>query len=310
MALPFNSGKAAALSTGCQAARHEILVFADARQVWAADALPQLLRPFSDPRIGAVSGDLAIESSPGVLAGVGLYWRYEKWLRRSESRFHSTVGVTGAICAVRRNLFRTIPVGTLLDDVYWPLQVNLQGFRVVHESRARAFDRFPENVASEFHRKVRTLTGNFQLLTLLPTVLLPWRNPVWLQFLSHKFFRLLVPWALLILVSLNLALTGPLYQATFWLQVLFYTTAVIGLNQAIAKRFRTLSAASSFVVLNAAAWAAFWNWLSGRATRSWSKVTYQVEAAQHAAPEGSLGDTTLLIELSGQAHARSATAAE
>ncbi|MDB5309374.1 MAG: glycosyl transferase [Gemmataceae bacterium] len=273
--MPTNCGKAAALSTGCRAARNEILVFADARQEWAPDAMAQLLRAFADPDVGAVSGDLAIESGPGVMAGVGLYWRYEKWLRRKESHLHSTVGVTGAISAVRRTLFRPIPAGTLLDDVYWPLQVTLQGYRVIHASGARAFDRYPDQVRSEFRRKVRTLTGNFQLLVLLPAVLLPWRNPVWLQFLSHKLFRLLVPWALLAALGLNLVLNGPVYEIALRAQVLFYALAAAGLNRAVARRSRILSAATSFVVLNAAAWVAFWNWIFGRATSSWVKVTYQ-----------------------------------
>ena len=86
---------------------------------------------------------------------------------------------------MRRELFRPIPRGTILDDVYWPLQVAMQGYRVVHDERAAAFDRLPERTADEFRRKVRTLAGNFQLVARLPAVLLPWRNPVWLQFLSR-----------------------------------------------------------------------------------------------------------------------------
>jgi cellulose synthase/poly-beta-1,6-N-acetylglucosamine synthase-like glycosyltransferase len=282
--MPTNSGKAAALTVGCRAARNEVLVFADARQHWAPDALDRLLRPFEDPNVGAVSGDLTIENRPGALAGVGLYWRYEKWIRRQESRLHSSVGVTGAICAVRRHLFRPIPAGTLLDDVYWPLQVALQGYRVVHERRARAFDRFPDKVRSEFRRKVRTLTGNFQLLALLPSALLPWRNPVWLQFISHKVFRLLVAWALPALLILSAVLRGPVYDAALGAQLLFYTLALAGFNPGVAKRFRLASAAASFVVLNAAAWFAFWNWLFGRAGRSWVKVTYQPRAPVPARP--------------------------
>ena len=108
---------------------------------------------------------------------------------------HVIVGVTGAISAVRRELFRPIPSGTLLDDVYWPLLVAMQGYRVIHEPRARAYDRLPERPLDEFQRKLRTLTGNFQLVARLPQALLPWRNPIWFQFLSHKLLRLLMPWA-------------------------------------------------------------------------------------------------------------------
>ena len=122
--------------------------------------------------------------------------RYERWLRHNEGQIGSVVGVTGAISAVRRELFRPIPHGTILDDVYWPLQVAMIGYRVVRDPRARAYDSLPERAGDEFRRKVRTLAGNLQLLARLPGALLPWRNPIWLQFISHKVLRLLVPWAL------------------------------------------------------------------------------------------------------------------
>ena len=153
--LTENEGKAQALSHGCAAATGDILVFADARQRWAVDSLQRLLANFTCPEVGAVSGELLLDAPPGVLAGVGLYWRYERWLRRNEGRLHSTVGVSGSICAVRRELFRPIPQGVLLDDLYWPLQVVLQGWRVVYDERALAYDRLPDRTADEFRRKVR-----------------------------------------------------------------------------------------------------------------------------------------------------------
>ena len=94
---PAQQGKAAALNLGAAAAQHELLIFADARQHWVDDALARLVENFADPMIGAVSGDLMLESVPGVLGGVSVYWRFEKWLRKQESRLGSQVGVTGAI---------------------------------------------------------------------------------------------------------------------------------------------------------------------------------------------------------------------
>ena len=268
------AGKAAALTSGAARAHSEILVFADARQRWDPEAVRLLLENFTDPTVGAVGGDLVVETSPGVMAGVGLYWKYEKWLRRLESRAGSTVGVSGSISAVRRRLFKPIPAGTLLDDVYWPLRVAMQGYRVVHDSRVHAYDRLPDQVRDEFRRKVRTLSGNYQLLARLTCSVLPWRNPVWLQFLSHKVFRLFVPWALLGLLAISAAQPGTFYQAAFWVQVVFYTMAVLGLRRGVATRVRLASAAASFVVLNAAAWLAWWTWVIGRASHSWTKVAY------------------------------------
>jgi cellulose synthase/poly-beta-1,6-N-acetylglucosamine synthase-like glycosyltransferase len=273
--LPTQRGKAAALSAGCAAAVGEILVFADVRQTWAPDALDRLLENFADPAVGAASGALILARAPGLLAGVGLYWRYEKWLRRQESRFYAVVGATGAISAVRRELFRPIPAGTILDDVYWPLRVALQGYRVILDPSARAYDRLPETAGDEFRRKVRTLSGNLQLLARLPAALAPWRSPVWFQFLSHKLLRLAVPWALLFLLAASALPAGAAYRAAFWAQVAGYALAAAGLCFRAWSRVRPLAVAGSFLVLNAAAWLAFWVWLCGHTHRSWAKVTYR-----------------------------------
>lgn len=278
--LPVQRGKAVALSRGAEEASHDILVFADVRQTWDEQTLQALVGAFSDPTIGAVSGELVLESQPGVMAGVGLYWRYEKWLRKQESRFHSMIGVTGAVSAVRRNLFQAIPQGTLLDDVYWPLQVAMQGYRVIHEERARAYDRLPDRPRDEFRRKVRTLCGNFQLVALVPEALLPWRNPIWFQLVSHKLARLVAPWALLGLLVMSALLPGVLYRVMFSTQVVAYLLAFEGLWQGKRSRLPGAGAAASFLVLNSAAWVAFWVWIRGHARDSWHKVSYA--AAAHA----------------------------
>jgi poly-beta-1,6-N-acetyl-D-glucosamine synthase len=278
--MPTKQGKAAALNAGAAAAHRDILVFADARQRWADDALARLIENFADPAIGAVSGDLVLESAPGVLAGIGGYWRFEKWLRKQESRFDSQVGVTGAVSAVRRALFRPIPPGTLLDDVYWPICVVLQGYRVIHDERAKAYDRLPDKPRDEFRRKVRTLAGNFQLLTHLPAAaLFPWSNRIWWQWISHKLMRLAVPWALLGMLISCFFLTEELYKIFLCIQLAGYGLGLLGLIPPLGRAVKLLGAGASFLVLNAAAWCAFWVWITGQAGKSWHKAQYQEPAA-------------------------------
>ena len=267
-------GKAVALNRAHAAAAHPVLVFADARQTWAPDAIERITENFADPSVGAVSGDLVVDSAPGVMAGVGLYWRFEKWLRRTESRFDSMVSVTGSISAVRRELYRPIPTGTILDDVYWPLAVAMRGHRVVHDPEARAYDRLPEKARDEFRRKVRTLAGNYQLMARMPASLVPWRNRVWWQFVSHRALRLIVPWALLALLAASASLEGWLYRTAFWSQAALYFLGLAGTLRPVGSRSRLASGIASFLVLNAAAWFAFWVWASGRSLRSWGKVRY------------------------------------
>lgn len=230
-----DSGKARALNAGVAAAHHEIIVFADARQRFAPDTVRCLVRSFADPRVGAVSGELVLDCEQGasrssIGEGVGAYWRYEKTLRRLESRIDSTLGATGAVYAMRRAYWRDLPARTLLDDVLAPMRVVLAGARVVFDDDARAFDVAPPDARTESRRKQRTLAGNYQLLVLEPRLLLPGVNRVWLQFCSHKLARLFAPYALAALfgASAVLAPAHPLYAAALGAQVLFYALAGYG----------------------------------------------------------------------------------
>ncbi len=150
-----------------------------------------------------------------------MYWRYEKWLRRHESAVGSTLGVSGAVYAMRRSAWRPLPPDTILDDVLAPMRVVLAGRRVVFERSAIAYDRGAPDAAAESRRKVRTLAGNYQLLWQEPRLLVPIVNPVWLQFISHKLGRLLVPYALVVSFAASAALLrhGLVYVAAFLGQV-------------------------------------------------------------------------------------------
>ena len=242
--LPERRGKAAALNAAIEQATGEVLVFVDVRQRIEAGALGELLAPLADPSVGVVSGELVLLRPDGREAreGIGLYWRYEKWVRALESDVHSVVGATGALYAVRRELVTPLPEGTLLDDVLIPMRAVLQGRRCLLEPRARVLDRVACCDDAEYRRKVRTLAGNFQLLTLMPELLHPLRNPVWLQFVSHKVARLLVPYALALLLLSNVFLSGPFYGTFLVLQALFYALAVLG--DSLAKTTQPMSARS------------------------------------------------------------------
>jgi cellulose synthase/poly-beta-1,6-N-acetylglucosamine synthase-like glycosyltransferase len=229
-------GKPLALNAGVNASSGEILVFADARQRFSTTALLELVANFADPRVGGVTGELMLDCDSAAAAdssvgdGVGLYWKYETWLRRNESAVWSTLGATGAIYALRRALWCPLPAETLLDDVLAPMRAVLNGYRVVFEERALAFDTVSTTARAESRRKTRTLAGNYQILGQERRLLLPIANPVWLQYVSHKVGRLLVPWALLLAFISNifLATTSWYYTAALTVQVGFYGLALVG----------------------------------------------------------------------------------
>jgi cellulose synthase/poly-beta-1,6-N-acetylglucosamine synthase-like glycosyltransferase len=225
-------GKAVRLNEAVDASTGEVLVFADARQVIDSHAIRELVAALSDPSVGVVSGELVlgpVGSSNDVDSGAGpsLYWRYEKWIRAMESDINSMLGATGALYAIERKLFEPIPAGTILDDVAIPMRAVMNGKRAVLESRAKVYDTACEE-GREFERKVRTLTGNFQLLAIMPELLNPFRNPVFLQYVSHKVSKLAVPYFLVAMLVSNGLVRDGLYFVSFAGQLLVYFAASVG----------------------------------------------------------------------------------
>ena len=251
-ALPARSGKPTALNLGVKEARGEIVIFNDMRQTMAPSAVRELVANFNDPAVGQVTGEMTLlDENNAFRPQYGIYYRYEHWIRLKESSINSMIGSAGAFSAIRRSLFKPLPPEIILDDVYTPMQIAIQGYRTVFDSSALAYD--PHDSRPEFHRKQRTLTGNYQILFLLPAILTP-RNPLLLFYVCHKVLRLIVPFFMLAALGANLFLHSAFYLATLAAQVLFYLIALA------SPRLRDLPAigpfaasGSTFVLANCAA---------------------------------------------------------
>jgi cellulose synthase/poly-beta-1,6-N-acetylglucosamine synthase-like glycosyltransferase len=243
-------GKAEALNRAVTAARSEIVVFTDVRQQIEPSALSELVANFADERVGCVSGELMFRSAEGG-EGVSAYWKFEKALRAWESASGSVMGATGALYAVRRSMIPQIPPGTILDDLYIPLQIIGEGKRVVFEPKARAWDNVAVEPRREFDRKVRTLAGNFQLLQLGGAALL--RRGMFFRFVSHKLLRLAAPWLLLVaLFSSWFLRSSALYLSLALAQTAVYAISGAAMLLPALRQFRFANIAMSFSLMNAA----------------------------------------------------------
>jgi biofilm PGA synthesis N-glycosyltransferase PgaC len=263
---PEPRGKAVGLNNAIKVATGEIVVFTDARQRIETDALRLLLENFADPEVGCASGELILgdPDSGEVARGMGLYWKIEKTIREMESASGSVVGATGALYAVWRSLLVPVPPETILDDVLIPMHVLRQGFRVVFDPRARVWDVPDLGTKKEFARKVRTLTGNYQLLQLEPW-LLSRVNPIRFAFVSHKLLRLVVPFALCAALVMSFCLPGLIYRIALIVQIAFYGLSAWALVRLKHNPLaRVADAAFTFVLLNTAAVVAFANFVAGR----------------------------------------------
>jgi biofilm PGA synthesis N-glycosyltransferase PgaC len=249
-------GKARALNSGMPLATGEILFFTDVRQQLAPDSLARIVACFADPSVGVVSGELVMRDHAGVEnQNVGLYWRYEKWIRRNLSRLDSILGATGCIYAMRRNLARPLPADTLLDDVYLPLAAFFSGYRVILEEGAFAYDD-PTSLRHEFRRKVRTQAGVLQLLRHYPA-LLSSSNRMLLHFLSHKFGRLFIPYLLIGMAVAAFGLPSPWRGLMLVGQALVYSLALLDIWMPARFRAKRISSpVRTFLTLVAAAFLA------------------------------------------------------
>jgi cellulose synthase/poly-beta-1,6-N-acetylglucosamine synthase-like glycosyltransferase len=268
-------GKAAVLNDVVPLARGDLVVLSDARQIFEPHALRALVAPFADEHIGAVSGELILGPATTLEAAdaAGVYWTYEKRIRRWESRVDSTMGVTGAIYAIRRRLFEPIPPDTILDDVLIPARAIRRGYRVLFEPAAIAYDRLVASPHDEFVRKVRTIAGTFQFFTRERWTLSPIRNRIWIQTISHKLLRLALPiaYAALLVSNMVLARTSPLFRWTLGLQLVFYGAAVLATSPNVRSHIRAVAIPHMLVLLSWATIVAFVRFATGRQTVTWQR---------------------------------------
>jgi cellulose synthase/poly-beta-1,6-N-acetylglucosamine synthase-like glycosyltransferase len=219
-------GKAAALNAALPEVSAEVLLLTDVRQRLHPGCVRRLAEMLNDPDVGVVSGNLKI--LPGASteeANVGLYWRYESWIRRNLGHIDSLMGATGPIYAMRRTLARPLPAGCLLDDVWLPMQAVLAGYRSVLDEQAIAWD-YPTSLDAEFARKVRTQAGLFQVTWQLPG-LFSWRNRLRWPFLLFKLGRLLLPEIFILFLVTSLWLPAAWKWPALAGQCVFYGLALL-----------------------------------------------------------------------------------
>jgi cellulose synthase/poly-beta-1,6-N-acetylglucosamine synthase-like glycosyltransferase len=252
LALP-GGGKASAVSAAFQQVDGEILVLTDVRQSFHPAAIRHMVSCFADASVGVVTGELVIrEGNNEEEYNTGLYWKYEKWIRRNLNRIDAMLGATGSIYAIRRELAVPIPGEILLDDVYLPFTAAFKGHRIYFEDRAKAYD-LPTSLNSEFWRKVRTQAGVYQIVRRFPGLLSP-LNPRFIHFLSHKLGRLLLPFAMLAAAISSFWLPEPWRVVLLGLQGVFYGLAVLDPAIPEGSPLKRISAViRAFVVLVAAA---------------------------------------------------------
>lgn len=277
---PLRGGKSMAENRAMAHVTTPYVVFTDCNTDLNPAAVRALVQHYQDPRVGAVSGEKKIKAQGSApAAGEGLYWRYESFLKRCDSRIYSLMGAAGELVSFRTALFAPLEPDTVLDDFVQSLRIVERGYRVVYEPRAYAAEEASVSLAEEWKRKVRICAGGWQSMVRLRALLNPFRQPlVTLLYVSHRVLRWsLAPLALVLLLVLSAALAGQaggLYALLLAAQVLFYLAAGLGWQATDAGRSpKLLIVALYFCMMNAAAFAGFWRFLRKAQPAAWEKAT-------------------------------------
>ncbi len=287
--IPDRNGKMAAITRAMPLARGEIVVFSDANNMYDRQAIRALVAPYADSKVGATTGaKLIIEDGRSLSSAEGFYWKYESWIKKSETRLSTCTSAVGEMLSIRKELFVAPARNIVNDDRYMVFDLIRRGYRVFYTPQARSYETVSKSAGDEIVRRTRITVGAYQTMAMAAK-LLPFNRPLVLwQVLSHKFFRAFVPFAMLLALFSNLVLVlrpaQPIPNA-FWavatpfniiflvLQGLFYAVAALGnLFPSRGKLGKILYIPTFLVNSNLAALLGLYSFLTNKKPHLWKRV--------------------------------------
>jgi cellulose synthase/poly-beta-1,6-N-acetylglucosamine synthase-like glycosyltransferase len=283
--LPQRNGKIGAMNRGMKFVKTPVVVFCDANTMLGRESIRRIVTLFSNPKVGCVSGEKRIfskEKDAAAGAGEGLYWKYESTLKKWDAELYSVVGAAGELFAIRTDLYREVERDTILDDFIISLRVAQEGYTIQYDPEAYAIETASANVKEELKRKIRISAGGIQSVVRLRSLLNVFKyGTLSFQYISHRVLRwTLAPLALLFLIVTGLILALDegivgfgLYSVLFWLQILFYLSALLGWyleNRSI--RIKLLFVPYYFFIMNLSVFLGLKRYLKGSQSVNWERA--------------------------------------
>lgn len=278
-------GKIGAMNRGMKFVKTPIVIFSDGNTMLGHESIRRIVNLFSDPKVGCVSGEKRIfnkgkDAAAG--AGEGLYWKYESALKKWDAELYSVVGAAGELFAIRTELFQEVERDTLLDDFIISLRIAMKGYTIQYDPEAYAIESASANVKEELKRKIRISAGGIQSVVRLRSLLNVFKyGTLSFQYISHRVLRwTLAPLSLLFLIPAgtvmavnNGILNLGFYSILFWLQVVFYVSALLGWyleNKSI--KVKLLFIPYYFFIMNLSVFLGFKRYLKGSQTVNWERA--------------------------------------
>lgn len=270
------AGKTTVLNRCVPSAKGDIVILSDANTMIDAAAVKKLVRHFRDPEIGVVCGKLKLYNPTKKDYEESAYWTYESLIKFYEGKRGAVMGANGGLYAIRRTLFNALPPGTIVDDFVIPLRILEQGYKVIYDAEAVAYEETTEDYGKEFGRRARIAAGNFQAMRMLPGLLSPLAGFKSFAFWSHKVLRWCAPALMALALVANLFLLGEglFYVASLGAQAAFYALAWAGGRRvSVPGAFKKVaSIAYYFVTMNLAIAVGFWRFLRNSQRAAWDRT--------------------------------------
>ncbi|MFD0988918.1 glycosyltransferase family 2 protein [Mariniflexile jejuense] len=283
--LDERNGKIGAMNRGMAFVKTPIVIFSDANTNLGKESIRRIVNLFGNPKVGCVSGEKRIvnkESDVASGAGEGLYWKYESALKKWDAELYSVVGAAGELFAIRTELYRHVEKDTLLDDFIISLRVAQDGYTIQYDPEAYAIETASANVKEELKRKIRISAGGIQSIVRLRSLLNVFKyGTLSFQYISHRVLRWsLTPLCLVLLIPILFTLaihdrlfTFTLYPILFWLQLLFYASALLGwFLENKETRIKILFIPYYFFIMNLSVVLGFFRYLKKSQSVNWERA--------------------------------------
>lgn len=254
----------------------DIVVMSDANTMYSPDAVRKLVEPFSDPSVGCVSGELSLDNGGGV-SGEGIYWKYENWIKRNESRLGFLIGCNGGIYAIRRGCYEPLPPSTIVEDFVLSMRILERRHKVLFRPDARAVEPPTDSSRGEMVRKIRIGAGAFQALGLTWRVLLPTYGFASFAYWGHKVLRWFAPLFLILALVANVVLVlvwrQPLFALALAAQLIGVFVAALAYRETPGRSLpRWTRPISYFYLMNYSLFCGFLRFLFRTQRVTWDRV--------------------------------------
>jgi len=270
-------GKTEVQNRAIKVAKGEIVIFSDSTTKYEKSAIRKIVRNYADPLVGAVSGRYKYYDPDQSQVGTGtiVFWDYENFIKMKQMQIRTITGCCGCIYSVRKSLYVPLP-GDIISDLVEPLKILEQGYRIVFEPEALAYETTCQKSDEEFKMRVRVISRGMRGLWYMKKLLNPFKYGfVSFQLISHKILRWFIPVFLFVLFFLSLFLMRKniFYFIFFILQLVFYFSALLGfIFEKAQKKIKIFSIPLYFCIVNAASAIALIRTLMQKRDITWETV--------------------------------------